>query len=100
MVGRGQIFVAQVGSASHLWFGLGKFHLKIPNFIIFCHLGQRKSYRSRIKKYHGQSRVGLLFTADQKYARVWSGQGPSRIYLLSQSKPIAESQCDWIIDFL
>jgi len=44
LIGSGQFFVAQAGSGlvSHLWFGLGKFPLKIPNFSIFFLLGQKK----------------------------------------------------------
>jgi len=30
-----------------------------------------------VKKYLGQSQVGFLFTAGQKYVRVGSDQGPS-----------------------
>jgi len=33
----------------------------------------------RVKKYLGQSRVGLLFTVGQKYVRVGSGLGPSLV---------------------
>jgi len=33
----------------------------------------------RVKKYPGQSPVGLLFTAGQKYVVVGSGQGPSLV---------------------
>jgi len=60
----GSIFVAwvELGRVSHFWFGFGKFPLKIPNFSLF--------FPVRVKKYPGQRRVDLLFTADQKYARV------------------------------
>jgi len=56
----GSIFVVRVslGQVSHLWlgFGFGKFPLKISS--------------GQVKKYLGQRRVGLLYTASQKYARV------------------------------
>jgi len=35
-----------------------------------------------VEKYLGQSWVGLLFTADQKYVRVRSSQGPSLLITL------------------
>jgi len=53
--------------------GLENFSLKIPNVPIFFPLGQKKIASDWVKKYPGQSRVGLLFTAGQKYARVGSG---------------------------
>jgi len=60
-----------LGWVSHLWFGsgFGKFPLKIPNFLIFT-LRVKKISLGRVKKYLGQRRVGLLFTAGQKYAWV------------------------------
>jgi len=68
-MGPGQIFVIRV---SHQWL----FHLKITNFQFFT-LRVKKSLTYLIKKYPGQSRVSVLFTAGQKYSRVGSGQGPS-----------------------
>jgi len=53
----GQNFVARVG--------FGKFS-------IFS-LRVKKMSLGWVKKYPGQSRVGLLFTAGQKYVWVWSG---------------------------
>jgi len=47
------------GQVSHLWFGIGKFPLKMSNFSIFFSSGQ-------VKKYMGQRQVGLLFNAGQK----------------------------------
>jgi len=64
-------FFTRVGSGQpYLWFGFGKFPLKLPNFSIFSPRGQKSH---RIKKHLGQRRVGILFTAGQKYARVGSG---------------------------
>jgi len=82
------------GRVSHLWFGygFGKFTLKSSNFQLFAlrvkkmssGLGQflaaqfgsgqpslvwKKCHWVGIKKYPGQRRVGLFFTAGQKYAR-------------------------------
>jgi len=34
-----------LGRVSHLWFGFGKFPLKIPNFSVFFPLSQKKSLR-------------------------------------------------------
>jgi len=44
-----------------------------PKNINFCPTGKKKS-SGWVKKYPGQSRVSLLFTAGQKY--VWVGSGP------------------------
>jgi len=59
---------------------LGKFPLKNPNFSIFS-LGVKKISSGWVKKYPNQRRVGILFTAGQKYTVVGSGQGPSLITL-------------------
>jgi len=67
------------GQASHFWFGSGfgnEFLLKISNFSFFS-LGIKKISSGQVKKYLGQRRAGLLFTAGQKYAPVRSGQGSS-----------------------
>jgi len=40
-------------------------------------MGEKKIAPGQVQKYPGQRRVGLLFTAGQKYDRVVSGQGPS-----------------------
>jgi len=71
-----QFFVAQVGSGwvSQLRFGFGKIPLKIPIFLIFSLLVKKISLGG-VKKYSGQRRVGLLFTAGQKYM-LELGQGP------------------------
>jgi len=70
----GQFFVVRVGSGqpSLVWFGFGKFPLKILNFSIFA-LRVKKISSARVKKYLCQRQVGLLFTVGQKYARVGSG---------------------------
>jgi len=68
-VGSGQIFVPLVGSAM---FGLG---LTLENFTLksqFFALRVKKILSGWVKKYPGQSQVGLLFTARQKYDRVRS----------------------------
>jgi len=62
-MGLGQKILTQV---SHLWLGFGKFPLKIPNFQFFS---------LPVAKYVDQRRVGLLFTASQKYAQVGIGSG-------------------------
>jgi len=59
---------------SHLWFGFefGKFPIKFFNFFPFR---SKKISSGRVRKYPGQRRVGILFTA----AWVGSGQGPSLV---------------------
>jgi len=49
---------------SMVWVWIWKISPKNVKFFIFF---------LRVKKYRGQRRVGLLFTAGQKYARVGSG---------------------------
>jgi len=49
-----------------------KFPLKIQIFQFFP-LWVKKISSGWVKKYPGRRHVGLLFTAGQKYARVWSG---------------------------
>jgi len=56
----------------HLWFGFGKFPLKMSNFQFFS-LRLKKISLDWVKKQTGQKQVGPLFTAAQKYARVGSG---------------------------
>jgi len=68
--------------------GLENFSLKIPNVPIFFPLGQKKIASDWVKKYPGQSRVGLLFTAGQKYARV--GSGPITTMTSSQPRDMLE----------
>jgi len=73
----GQTFLTRVMEGSNfccsgrVWLGLKNFPKKSQIFQ-FCPLGKKIS-SGRVKKYLGQSRVGLLFTAGQKYVRVWSG---------------------------
>jgi len=65
-MGPGQKILTLVGSAFYgLGMDLDNFPLKCQNFQYFA---------LRVKKYLGQSRVSLLFTAGQKY--VWVGSGP------------------------
>jgi len=68
-----------LSQVSHLWFGLGIFPLRKPNFSIFCPSGW-------VKKYLGQRLVGLLFTAGQKYARV--GSVPISNFYYSKSNKV------------
>jgi len=65
----GQFFVARDGSAI---FGLENFPLNDPFFNFFT-FGSKTISLSQVKKSLGQSRVGLLFTAGQKYAQVSLG---------------------------
>jgi len=80
VMGPGQKIVTRVGSGQPflLYFGLRKLPLKIPNFSIFS-LRIKKIASGQVKKYPEQSWVGLLFTADQRYPRFGSGQGPSLV---------------------
>jgi len=71
-----------LGRVTHLWIGFGKLPLKIPNFSIFLPSGQKIS-SGQFKKYPGQKRVSLLFTAGQKYA--WIGSKPIS---MSNTKPM------------
>jgi len=72
-MGLGQKYLTRVRSAI---FGLGlaleNFPLKSRFFQIFA-LQVKEISSGWVNKYLSQSRVGLLFTADQKYARVGSG---------------------------
>jgi len=78
VMGPDQIFFDQVesifccsGRISHLWFGFGKFPLKIPNFSIVFLLNQKNLFRSKVPG----SKTGqpLIYCG----SKVWSGQGPS-----------------------
>jgi len=68
-VGRVKFLFLESGWVRHLWFGFGKFPSKIPIFSIFCPL-DLKNLSGLGQTYPGQSRVSLLFTVGQKYARV------------------------------
>jgi len=63
----GQFFVARVrsGRVSNPWFEFEKFPQKMSNFSIFFPSDQKNLF-GWVKKYPGQRRVGLLFTAGQK----------------------------------
>jgi len=78
----GKYFVTQVGSdqVSHLWFGFGRFPLKISNISIFFPLDQKNS-SDWVKKYPGHRQVSLLFSVGQKYT--WVGSGRVRAHLYS-----------------
>jgi len=71
-MGPGQIFVDQVGSAIFgLNLGFGNFPLKIPNFSIFCPLGQKNLIG------YGQKLPGSKPGPALNYC---SGQGPSLVH--------------------
>jgi len=63
VMGPGQKFLTRVGSGwvSHLWFGF-----EFGKFFNFFPFGSKKISLGQVRKYPGQSRVGLLFTAGQK----------------------------------
>jgi len=67
-MGQDKKFWTQVETAI-FGFGFGKFLLKLSNFAIFS-LMIKKISSGWVKKYPGQRRVGLLFTAGQKYGWV------------------------------
>jgi len=56
--------------------GLENYPLKSKIFQIFHH-HFKLIYSGRVKKYQDHRQVGHLFTPGQKYAQVWSCQGPS-----------------------
>jgi len=74
VMGSGQNFFTQVGSGqvSHLWFWFWKFLQKNPKFFYFSPSGQKKSLLVGSKRSPCLWRVGILFTASQKYAQVGS----------------------------
>jgi len=84
-VGSGQFFVARVGSGQPfmVWVWIWKISPKNVKFFNFFPLGQKIS-SVRVRKYPGRRRVGLLFTAVQKYARVGSGQGPFLVRIINK----------------
>jgi len=83
----GQFFAARVGSAIFgLGLGLENFPQKSQIFKFFSPR-VKKIALGWVKKYPGQSQVSLLFTGDQKYARVRSDQGPSLNQTLHSFKP-------------
>jgi len=60
------------GQFNPLWFGFGNyiFTQKKPNFEINFPSGQKIAL-GQVKKYPSQRRVGLSFTAGQKYAQIY-----------------------------
>jgi len=69
-MGAGQNFLTRVKSATS---GFGKCPLKDKYQIFnFFPIGSKEISMGRVKKYLGQSHVGLLFTVGQKYAWVRS----------------------------
>jgi len=70
--------------------------IKIPNFQHYP-LKVKKFASGRVKKYPGQTWVGLLFTAGQKYARVKSGpiSRQDEKLLVKRAKKIYKHQADF-----
>jgi len=56
----------RVGSAIMVWVRIRKISPKNIKFFNFFPFGSKKFASGRVRKYPGQSRVGLLFTAGQK----------------------------------
>jgi len=75
VMGPGQKYLTWVGLGhpSLVWVWHLKISLKNPKFFNFLPFGSKKISLGQAKKYLCQSRVSLLFTAGQKYARVRSG---------------------------
>jgi len=81
-MGPGQNFLTQVRSifccsgrvesAKMVWLWVWKISPKNPKFCNFIPFGSKK-----ISSGSGQRQAGLLFTLGQKYAQIWSDQGPS-----------------------
>jgi len=67
-VGSDQFFVARVGLGQTfiVWVWILKISSKNVKFFNFLPFGSKKIALGRVRKYPGQSRVGLLFTAGQK----------------------------------
>jgi len=78
----------------------GKFPPNIQNFQFLLRLRSKHISSGRVKKYPGQSSVGLLFTAIQKYARVsfclFSRDGPTRAYFW----PAVNKRPTWVLSDL
>jgi len=62
------------GRVSYLWFGFGKFPLKIPNFSIFT-LGVKKTSLDWVKNFHVKDKSASYLL--QFRSMLGSGQGPS-----------------------
>jgi len=71
-LGRVNFFLCAVGSGKPSLVWVWKISPENAKFSIFFPSGQKISC-GQIKKYLGQRRVSLLFTASQKYAQVGSG---------------------------
>jgi len=71
---RVNFLLLRLGQVTHLWFGFGKFPIFFPLI--------KKNLIGSGQTYPDQRRVGLLFTAGQKYAWVGSSQGLSLILTL------------------
>jgi len=70
--GSGSI-ILDPGQPSMVWVWIWKSSPKNIKFFNFFPFGSKKISSGQVKKYPGQGRVCLLFTAGQKYARVGSG---------------------------
>jgi len=75
MIGPGQKILTWVGlgQPSMAWGWGWKISPKNIKFLNFFPSRIKKISSGWVKKYPGQRRIGLLFTVDQKYARVGSG---------------------------
>jgi len=69
----------RLGQPSLVWEWIWKISPKNVKFFKFLPFGSKKLSSGRVEEYLGQSWVGLLFTAGQKYVWVGSGQGPSLV---------------------
>jgi len=98
VMGQGRVKVLLLGSGqpSLVCVWVWKFSPKNPNFFNFCPTGQ-KNLMGWVKKYPGQSWVSLLFTGDQKYARVGLGRVGANLYsdwgLLSNFTILLSDKC-------
>jgi len=71
-MGPGKNFLTLVGSGQPFMVWVWKISPKNVKFFNFSPLGSRKIASGQVRKYPGRRRVGLLFTAGQKLARVVS----------------------------
>jgi len=69
-----------LGQPSLIWVWIWKICPKNIKSFKFLPVGSNKMLLDQVEKFPGQSRVGLLFTAGQKYVQVGSGQCPSLIF--------------------
>jgi len=60
----------------HLWFGFGKFPIKIPNFSIFCSSGKKKSHCVRSKSTQVKDGARPLIYCGSKVYLSWIRSEP------------------------